>query len=121
MNETNGWQIISKKTQKLFKENNKILPQYIITKHYSSGAAISLYLPTHPKYYTTQREKRRLVSKEKITQSRALVFIRDYALDDVGKIKKIFPQKWEYLGDIEAVITGKKIRKFQVWLKQAAL
>ena len=40
MNETNGWQIISKKTQKLFKENNKILPQYIITKHFFLGQLV---------------------------------------------------------------------------------
>ena len=120
-NDANGWREIAEQTESLLQEKEKSLPDYIITKHYQTGGALAFYLSGYPDYYVTQREERELVSKEKITQSRALVFIRDYALDDVGKIKKIFPQKWEHLGDIEAVINGKKIRKFQVWLKQAAL
>ncbi len=120
-NDANGWRMVALQSENLLHENAKSLPEYIITKHYQTGGALAFYLSGYPDYYVTQREERELVSKEQITHSRALVFIRDYALDDVEKIKKIFPQKWEYLGDVEAVLNGKKIRKFQVWLKQPAL
>lgn len=118
LNENNGWDTIAQQTETHLQHKNLALPAYIITKHYSTGAAISFYLSNEPDYYVTQRAERELVSFETITNSRALVFIRSEVLIDINKIRKIFPQEWSYVGEVEARQKGKVLRKFQLWYKQ---
>lgn len=116
MNEVNGWPQTAKKIETLFAQKNIPLPHYLITKHYQTGGALAFYLKI--KYYVTQKEKRELVSKKTITKNKAMIIIRSYAPEDVQKIQKIFPQKWTYLGDVDAIFQKKKLRTFQVWYKE---
>ena len=120
LNESVGWKQITSKIKPLLSQKGETVPNYIISKHYSTGAAISFYLPNHPLYYTTQRPERKIVSISKVKFSRALVLIRTTVPEDLEKIQKIFPQKWEYMGNIEAVIRNRVIHSFQVWIKLPA-
>ena len=118
LNEANGWKETALEVEKIFQMRNKELPYYVITKHYQTGAAFAFYLSNNPKYYATQKASRELVKKETVAKNRAVILIRSSVPDDVEKIKKIFPQKWTYLGGIETIIRGNKLRQFQVWLKE---
>ena len=117
LNEANGWKEFALSVEKVFQEKNKKLPQYLITKHFHTGAAVSFYLTGQPTNYVTQRDEREFVDKKTIAQNRAIILIRSQFPEDVAKIQKIFPQKWTYMGEIAAIFRGKKLRAFQVWLK----
>ena len=118
LNEGNGWQQTADGIKILFEKKNIPLPPYIITKHYQTGAALAFYLLKKNKYYVSQRELRELVRKETISKNQAIIAIRSYALDDIEKIQKIFPQKWTYLGVVDAIFRGKNLRTFYIWYKQ---
>ena len=118
LNESNGWKEIATEIKYLLKEKNLALPDYLITKHYQTGGAIAFYLGEDIKYYVIQKAKRELVKKQTIAENEAIVVIRSQVPEDKGKIEKIFPQKWLYLGEVKGRVQGKVLRSFQAYLKQ---